>query len=95
MSASPAGDQGDGFVGLADVADVAEAGDGVLIEAEELVEDDGVELDDVELGLAGRDVFEGLRDDVGLWGEEIVAVAGRGEEGGACGGVEGGEIGAV
>ena len=50
------GDHGDGFVGFADVADAAEAGDGVLIEAEELVEDDAVELDDVELALAGGDV---------------------------------------
>ncbi len=46
-------DEGDGFVGLADEVDVAETGDGVLIEAEELVEDDGVELDYVQLGLAG------------------------------------------
>ena len=52
-------DEGDGFVGLADVTDVAEAGDGLLVEAEELVEDDAVELDDVELGLAGGDVLEG------------------------------------
>ncbi len=42
-----------------------------------------MELDDVELGLAGGDVFELGGDDVGLWGEEVVAVAGGGEECGA------------
>ena len=85
-------DQGDGFVGLADVADVAETGDGLLIEAEELVEDDAVELDDVELGLAGGDVLELGGDDVGFWCEEVVAVAGGGEKCGARCGVEGGEV---
>ena len=54
-SASPESTRATASCGVADEADVAEAGDGVLVEAEELVEDDGVELDDVELapGVAG------------------------------------------
>ena len=75
------GDEGYGFVGFADVLDAAEAGDGVLIEAEELVEDDAVELDYVEVGLAGGDVGEFGGDDVGFGGEEVVAVAGGGDHG--------------
>ena len=55
------------------------------VEAEELVEDDAVELDDVELALAGGEVCEGGGDGVGFWGEEVVAVAGGGEEGVAGG----------
>ena len=71
-------DQAYGFVGFADVADVAEFGDGVLVEAEETVEDDAVELDDIQLGLAGGDVCEGVFYRIGFGGEEVVAVAGGG-----------------
>ncbi len=42
-----------------------------------------MELDDVELALAGGELFELGRDDVGLGGEEVVAVAGGGDEGGS------------
>jgi hypothetical protein len=75
------GDHGDGLVGLADVTDAAEASDGLLVEAEELVEDDAVELDDVELALARGQVFEFGGDDVGLCGQQITAVDGDGDEG--------------
>ncbi len=60
-------DEGYGFVGFADEVDVAEAGDGLLVEAEELVEDDGVELDYVELGLAGGDGFSVRRRWLRVW----------------------------
>ena len=90
-----AGDQADGFVGFADIADVAEAGDGFLVQAEELVEDDAVELDDVELALAGREVGECGGDYVGFGGQKVVAVACGGQEGCAPGVIEGVDVGGV
>ncbi len=56
MSACAGVDLGDGFGGVAEVADVFEVGDGFVGEVEEVFEDDAVELDDVELGLAVGDL---------------------------------------
>ncbi len=79
----------DGFVGAAEVADVFGVGDGLVGEVEEVLEDDAVELDDVERGLAGGDLWvelvEAGGDGFGFGGEEVSAVAGGGEEGYAPG----------
>ena len=81
MSASPEFDQTCRLLRVADVVDIAEAGDGVLIEAEELVENDLVQLGDSELALLGGEAFH-QRSDVGGPGrQQVVAVAGRGNEG--------------
>src|SRR6185437_15051564 len=57
-----AGDQAYRLVDFADEADVAQLGDGVGAEAEDTIEDDGMELDDVELGLTGGNVRQLLGD---------------------------------
>ena len=75
----------DSFYGVAEVADVLGIGDGLVGEAEEVLEDDAVELDYVELGLAGGDLgvefVELLGDGLGFGGEEVVGVGGGGYEG--------------
>ena len=81
-------DQAYGLVGFADVADVAKPGDGLLVEAEEAIENDAVELDHVELGLPRGDFCQGLLDGFGFGGEEVGAILGDGEEGYAVGGNE-------
>ena len=61
-------DERDGFAGLAEVLDVAGGADLVFGEAEEVVENDGVELGDAELALSWavdlREVGRWLR----VWG---------------------------
>ena len=61
-------DHGDRLLGVADVADVAEAGDGVGIEAEDVIENDGVELGDAELTLLGGQAFHERRRWRRAWG---------------------------
>ncbi len=85
MLASPVSDLLNGFGGVAEIAEISEVADGLGVQAQELAEQDGVELDDVELALAGGKVGELFGDGVGLGGEEVVAVSGDGEEGGAGG----------
>ena len=69
-------DEAYGFGCLADVTNVAEVRDGFLIEAEELVEDYGVELGDAELTLFGGEALHERGDGCGLGSEDVVAVAG-------------------
>jgi len=60
-------DQRDGFAGLAQVLNAAGGADLVFSQAEETVEDDGVELRDPELALFGGEVCEKRGDGFGFW----------------------------
>ena len=73
-------DEGDCFGGFAEVLDVAGGADLVFGEAEEMVEDYGVELGYSELALADWETGEEEGDAIGFRGEEVVAVAGDRDE---------------
>ncbi len=65
MSASPAWTCATASLGVAEVADVVQVRDGLVREAEEVLEHDAVDLDDVELRLAlGDPGVEGLQEDL-------------------------------
>ncbi len=87
---------GNGFLGVAEIADVFEVGDGLVGEAEKVLEHDAVELDDVELGLAigdpGVKRLENDLDGFFFGGEEVGGVFGDGEKGYAFGFCEKGEV---
>ena len=71
----------DGFVGVAKIADVCLLADFLRVEAEQLVEDDGVELAQVELALVFGQVGQGSCGSIGLGAEQEAADAGDGDEG--------------
>jgi hypothetical protein len=83
-----AADLSESVVGFAEVADVVAGADGFFVEAEQFFEDDFVELDDVEFTLARGKGFKQRADGFGPGGEQVVTVAGCGDEGDAGGGGE-------
>jgi len=66
-------DEGHGFGGVAEVADVTGGFDFIGAEAEQVVEEDSVEFGDLELALFGGDLGEEGGDGFGFGGEEVVA----------------------
>ena len=73
----------DGFGGVAEVAEVGLFADLFGVEAEQAVEDDGVQMAQVELALAFGQIGQRGGDRFGLGAQQEGAGAGDGDEGGA------------